>query len=146
MGFGSGLITMIILFFIEDKFNSTQWIQYLVVFIAAICGLCVGNVCAKYVDEQAFKFVMQFLLFAGAINLLLVDWTVCFAKIGCFDLSVYASAGLSVLFVLVFVGLAVRSCFLYRHRNKEEMQCDVEGINYKSISGKHVPKITSTEL
>ena len=130
-GFGSGLMTMIILLFVEEKFDPSQWLRYLVVFIAAICGLCTGNMAAKYVDERAFKVTMQFLLFCGAINLLLVDLLVCFQGIGCYEVSVYASATLAVLFVLVFIGLAVRSCFIY-HRRKYE-SCGYDAINCKNV-------------
>ena len=108
-GFGSGLMTMIYLLFVEKKFDSSQWKIYLIIFIAACTGLYIGNICAKYVDQKTFKITMQFLLFCGAINLLLVN-------LG--NISVYASAGLAILFVVIGIGLTFRLCVL--HHNRKE--------------------------
>eukprot|EP01084_Bolivina_argentea_P195379 335191_1 len=108
-GFGSGLMTMIYLLFIEKKFDPSQWEIYLIVFIAAISGLLIGNMCAKYVDQQSFKITMQFLLFCGSINLMLVN-------LG--TISVYASAGLAILFVIVMFALLCRLCIIHNRRKE----------------------------
>ena len=104
-------MTMIYLLFVE-KFDPTQWMIYVVIFTGACAGLYIGNVCAKYVDQKTFKITMQFLLFCGAINLLLID-------LG--EISVYASAALAILFVVIGIGLTVRLCILHRRRKEFEI-------------------------
>lgn len=111
-GFGSGLMTMIYLLFVEKKFDPNQYEIYIVIFVAACLGLYIGNICAKYVDQKTFKITMQFLLFCGAINLLLID-------LG--EISVYASAALAILFVVIGIGLTVRLCILHRARKEFEI-------------------------
>ena len=111
-GFGSGLMTMIYLLFVEKKFDPKQYMIYIVIFAAACLGLYIGNICAKYVDLKTFKITMQFLLFCGAINLLLID-------LG--EISVYASSALAILFVVIGIGLTVRLIILHRARKEFEI-------------------------
>eukprot|EP01084_Bolivina_argentea_P017530 32748_1 len=115
-GFGSGLITIVWLIFIDEFaiFDKSQWLIYVMIFIVTCIGLLVGNICAKYVDQKTFIIVMQLLLFWGTINLLLVDVSR--------QVSLYVNIGLAILFIVLGIGLIFTNCLLWmiERSNRDE--------------------------
>ena len=100
-GFGSGIILIFDLLIIQKKFDASEWVTYLCMFISCLLGLLAGNSIHQYVDQKMFRSILLFLLLSGSINLMLFN-------LG--EISMYGSAALMIIFIIMIVAIIMKIC------------------------------------